>query len=1286
MRTSARASRSRLLDGLRVATVLVALFGPIVMSIDRVVPGATASAVAACVDGVGRGGDTATAVTDTRGGHGCVVFAYEGRFDTFNFTGVVQSWTVPAGLTGVVVHVIGAGGGGGRSGSAAFGGGGGYSTGRLAVSGGQQFDVIVGEGGRRLCAADVPPLSNLTARHNFSFGGGGSGNGTASYDCSFASGGGRSAVRVAGGADDLVTAGGGGGGGYTGAGGSGGGLIGGTGGGTGGAGGTQSAGGVSAAPEIGVAGIKYAGGWAGYSVSYDNAASEGGGGGGGYYGGGAAGDNGGGGGGSSYLGTLMLASTTAAIDRNAAIAKPTVASAPTIPVQGAIGSTITATPGTWGHDGDATYKWQYSVDGLLYADVAGATGTTFVPSEPGLIRVVETRTNFLGSTSSTSAPASVPDTRLTSLVVSAGALTPAFSSTRTSYSVSVGFRTTSIRLTPTAATGSAVVRVNGAVVASGSQSSAIDLRVGDISVVVRVESGGVATETTVVVTRSTAAAPAAPVITEVIGGDGRLTVKFDAPADDGGETIARYEYSIDGTSWVAIDGLGSTFQITDLTNGVAYDVRVRAVNAVGDGVTSTSSRGVPMKPADPTTTTANTTTTTTSTTMTTTSTLATIAVTTTERARRTSRAVQMTALDASTTSLAVAVTTTTEAPPTTLIADAADSSGAETPPTIESTTTTSTTTSATTPKAPGDIEFELVPEFGVGDPAAGARVRAQARGLASSTAVRLEVHSEPVVVGEGTTDAAGDATLSAILPADLEPGAHMLTLTGVAPTGEALVSAVGLEIDARGVISMLTPASAPLDAVPDESRVERMVAAKSAPYDGSNDVGGAVALAGAAVFLMGLAAGGSPGGRSRSAPGAGSGDAESGEPGSTPDTQRDETSEGSLASTDAKVLQVVGGGRAAWGDRSHLWMLPGWLFLASMLRCAVRAVERWSTLTVRVLQDGTWVRAVFGVGAVVPWIAGVCLGIAAEQSVGSLAVPPAFGFVVAIVAVSFIDSLAGAFAWLGFGISVAVRGGVSSWFDFRTILGLGVLFVALPLIAASFRPIVRSSADRGGLSQARLFDYLVVPAFVSFAAQSVYGALNGLSGLAVVDGREANMLRWLCLGLAAGRMLLEDAAGAWFPTRRAAASLAVERSTMAAVPYVNVGLMLCIYVLTAGPYMGAGSRTWIVMGLMSLVPLVKIHRDKLPNIAAIHRWFPRGILRSVIMLYAMAYYGRWAIDLANGDARAAVPLTLLPAIAIGLVDCFGRTGGTWSDWRLKNAVGVILWGVSFSVVAGWLTP
>jgi hypothetical protein len=220
----------------------------------------------------------------------------------------------------------------------------------------------------------------------------------------------------------------------------------------------------------------------------------------------------------------------------------------------------------------------------------------------------------------------------------------------------------------------------------------------------------------------------------------------------------------------------------------------------------------------------------------------------------------------------------------------------------------------------------------------------------------------------------------------------------------------------------------------------------------------------------------------------------------------------------------------------------------------------------------------------------------------------------------------------------------------------------------------------------RIFDYFAVPLFLSYAAASVYRALNGLSGLDVASEWEANTLRWVCLGVVACRMALEDATLRWFPVRRQVAALVADRSPSQGVAYVNVVLALGIYVLTAGPYMGMGPRTWLIMSMMCVVPLVKIHKDKLPNATFVHRWLPRGILRSVIMLYAMSYYGRWVLAATAQDARRAVPLVLLPAIALGLADCFGRSGGSWPERRAKTLAGLVLWAVSFSVVAGWITP
>ncbi len=220
----------------------------------------------------------------------------EGRDEvskTFSYTGSAQQWTIPAGVTALVVECYGAAGG--DSGNAAYGGKGGKASAKVPVTPSDTLYVYVGGKGTTIA---------VSASGGWN-GGGGTSSGTSQPA---GSGGGGTDIRLGGNtlADRKLVAGAGAGGGYTGTvanGGNGGGLTGenghqwssyppGT-------GGSQTAGGKggsypsSGQPDAtnGTLGVGGKGqGWSG----------GGGGGGGGYYGGGGGFISGGGGGSSYY--------------------------------------------------------------------------------------------------------------------------------------------------------------------------------------------------------------------------------------------------------------------------------------------------------------------------------------------------------------------------------------------------------------------------------------------------------------------------------------------------------------------------------------------------------------------------------------------------------------------------------------------------------------------------------------------------------------------------------------------------------------------------------------------------------------------------------------------------------------------------------------------------------------------------------------------------------------------------------------------------------------------------
>ena len=102
---------------------------------------------------------------------------------------------------------------------------------------------------------------------------------------------------------------------------------------------------------------------------------------------------------------------------------------------------------------------------------------------------------------------------------------------------------------------------------------------------------------------ASASVPAAPTSLIATAGDGEVSVAFTAGAD-GGSAITNYEFSTnDGNSWTAFDPAvtASPAVISGLTNGTAYSLRLRAVNAAGNGAASDAVSATPRTlPSAPT--------------------------------------------------------------------------------------------------------------------------------------------------------------------------------------------------------------------------------------------------------------------------------------------------------------------------------------------------------------------------------------------------------------------------------------------------------------------------------------------------------------------------------------------------------------------------------------------------------------------------------------------------------------------------------------------------------------
>jgi Leucine-rich repeat (LRR) protein/mono/diheme cytochrome c family protein len=87
--------------------------------------------------------------------------------------------------------------------------------------------------------------------------------------------------------------------------------------------------------------------------------------------------------------------------------------------------------------------------------------------------------------------------------------------------------------------------------------------------------------------------PSAPTITSIVGGNGQLTINYNAPINIGnGGPILRYEYSLNNGIYLP---LPNNRIITGLTNGTTYAVRLRAVSGSGYGTPSVPVNATPIR-------------------------------------------------------------------------------------------------------------------------------------------------------------------------------------------------------------------------------------------------------------------------------------------------------------------------------------------------------------------------------------------------------------------------------------------------------------------------------------------------------------------------------------------------------------------------------------------------------------------------------------------------------------------------------------------------------------------
>ena len=546
----------------------------------------------------------------------------------------------------------------------------------------------------------------------------------------------------------------------------------------------------------------------------------------------------------------------------------------------------------------------------------------------------------------------------------------------------------------------------------------------------------------------------------------------------------------------------------------------------------------------------------------------------------------------------------------------------------------------------------------LGDIAANRDGDIAASGLLPGSDIVVEVHSTPIEVGRFVVDSFGNATGSFRLPENLDDGAHRIVTHGLLPNGKAVGRDYAFAISGNRIARMAATAGSTYPIVGPGA------VAQLALYSPARDLNKVLQTQGqlfAVIAAAGAAAVATQGarGRSRSSKAAAVATAEEG--GGYTELF---AAEGVFEALDGDDPML------SWGDRSRTWRWNGADRIDRWSRDLPDPINRYSPLAARAVSDGMWLRAAFGPLALVLPAIGVALGVAAAFNTGGTYLPPAVGFVAAILVLGIVDAGAGAIAGLGYVATTLVLGGMPTAPNIRSTAGLVTLWFAPVLGAAMIRPIRRALDGSHESKVERLGDCVIGPMFGAWTAQSAVWALSGLAGRELPIGNYVGRLTLLAGATLFARYLLETLVLHWYPKRSLMTHCGEPDETPRLQQVTSVTIRALTFIFVANAFYPVSWQLLFGAGTLafSILAYLEWFAERAPNLSFLHRFVPGELTMMAVLLVACDFIARalpgWEPDPDRGMLMGIVYFGI-PTIVLAFLALVGREGKRpeWKQWH-----------------------
>ncbi|MFM2384376.1 MAG: hypothetical protein RL166_250 [Actinomycetota bacterium] len=623
------------------------------------------------------------------------------------------------------------------------------------------------------------------------------------------------------------------------------------------------------------------------------------------------------------------------------------------------------------------------------------------------------------------------------------------------------------------------------------------------------------------------------------------------------------------------------------------------------------------------------------------------------------------------------------------------------------------------------VEAEIGVAAQIGDVVTGKTVKIASGGLKAAAPYDVVLRSTPQTIANGKTSAQGTVDEQAKIPAGLEPGWHSITLTSQKSDGtefqkaiyfqvtetlmleevsteppteaerqEALVNDpefyARMGIDPAGTV---TPAAAAeqveqvTSVVASVALVSAAAAGAAAAASAASTAGGAASAAGGGSAAGGARAGGgaaaggsSSGGSSSSARASGGGTSSSGSSsggssggssgnsgGAAGNDESDSADYGNLEA-DHDDFESDGAGAI---DRLPVWSLAALTVLDKPLTRWIESSAKISPVLSRILNDGSYLRALFGSFVGLSYLAAVTLGVAAvDTSAESLAVSGRVAILVAIMALGTLDALFGIIAMSAFVVTSLVTMPFAGIGDVRYLLAMFILGFAPSIMATTFRKIRRPAIENIHDAWERIVDLALIGFISVLTVMSLVGSVSAFAGATVPLGEDVKPIALAIASVALIRVLVEEGAAKFAPDRLNRLNPTEVPGTFGWQPWASLFLKASVLIVMIGGMVGMGWHLWVGTFLIFLPGIIGMIFPNLPSVKWIHEFIPGGVGALAFATLISSWSGQ-AVNALLGKSELYGQLSFilipLPVILISIIGMFAqaedklwqRTGKKW---------------------------